>query len=63
MSIRCLSFWTSILLHQAESLFLVSNWYRHVKICIKSQGDSKHVQSGMHNILPGNPSNHNAIRQ
>ena len=37
ISIKCLACGTSVMLHQAKSSVMVSNWYRHAKLCFKKQ--------------------------
>ena len=37
VSIKCLACGTSVMLHQAKSSVMVSNWYRHAKLCFKKQ--------------------------
>ena len=53
VSIRCLACGTSVMLHQVKSSVMVSNWYRHAKLCFRQQADKKLIQLPIHGYIGG----------
>ena len=44
------------MLHQVKSSVMVSNWYRHTKLCFKKQADKKLIQLPIHGYIGGSRS-------
>ena len=44
------------MLHQVKSSVMVSNWYRHAKLCFKKQADKKLIQLPIHGYIGGSQS-------
>ena len=56
VSIKCLACGKSVMLHQAKSSVMVSNWYRHAKLCFKKQAGKKFIQLPIHGYTGGSQS-------
>ena len=41
------------MLHQVKSSVMVSNWYRHAKLCFRQQADKKLIQLPIHGYIGG----------
>ena len=51
VSMKCLACGTSVMLHQIKSSVMVSNWYRHAKLCFKKQAGKKLIQLPIHGYI------------